>query len=68
MKETETRSYMHVIRTLMIAIVTGVAAALVVSLFGFCLDWMLMFVDSLGTRVWMAMPFAAAIFVGLMIM
>lgn len=68
MNGPDKNSFMYVIRTLSIAIVTGIAAALVVFLFGLCLDKMLMFVDALGHRAWMVMPFAAAIFVGLLIL
>ncbi len=68
MNEAKNNHYRFLIRTLVIAIFTGIAAALIVALFGFCLDKMLEFVASLGRRAWMAMPFTAAILVGLLIL
>ena len=68
MIEPKRTSYRHVIRTMSIAVVTGISAALVVALFHFCLEKMLGFVDSQGNRIWMAMPFAAALLVGLLIL
>jgi CIC family chloride channel protein len=58
----------QIIRTVLIAIITGISAALIVAFFGFCLDKMLGFAYSLGQRAWLVMPFAAAIFVGLFIL
>ena len=59
MNEAKNNPYRYITRTLVIAIFTGIAAALIVALFGFCLDKMLEFVASLGRRAWVAMPFAA---------
>lgn len=68
MKDDEGRTFRHTIRTLTIAIVTGVAAALIVALFDWCLDTAMSFTDSLGTRNRMLLPFFAAALVGLLIL
>jgi CIC family chloride channel protein len=51
-----------------ISIVTGVLAAVTVSLFGLCLDRLLRIIDSLGHPASIAMPFIAAVVVGLLIL
>jgi CIC family chloride channel protein len=61
-------SYGHIIRTLSIAIVTGISAALVVYLFNFCLERLLAFVESLEPRIYMVLPLVTALVVGLLIM
>ena len=68
MDETRRSSYRYIVRTLAIAIITGVSAALIVAFFGYCLDKLLILMDSLGKRIWMALPFAAAILVGWLIL
>ena len=68
MNEPKDNPYRQIIRNVLISIVTGVSAALIVAFFGFCLDRMLIFVNSLGRTTWLLMPFAAAIFIGLLIL
>ena len=48
MNEPKDNPYRQIIRTVLIAVVTGISAALIVAFFGFCLDRMLIFASSLG--------------------
>jgi CIC family chloride channel protein len=62
------KSFRHIVRTISIAIVTGVAASLIVALFGWCLDTVMGFVDSLGDRQRMLLPIFAAALIGFLIL